>query len=112
MRVSQISGYDRAEDILGVLIRRVSGLWRRTLNARLSEIDLTEMQFVLLLAIAWKSEDSEACTQSALVQQTKISRALASQVLRSLVRKRFILKSTSADTRTWGLRLTTRGEKK
>jgi DNA-binding MarR family transcriptional regulator len=112
MRVTQVSGYNRAEDILGVLIRRVSGLWRRTLNAQLSQIDLTEMQFVLLLGIAWKSQDGDTFTQSELAQHTKISRALASQVLRSLVRKRFILKSTSSDTRTWRLRLTARGEKK
>jgi DNA-binding MarR family transcriptional regulator len=112
MRVTQVSGYNRAEDILGVLIRRVSGLWRRTLNARLNEIDLTEMQFVLLLAIAWKSQDGSTFTQSELAQHTKISRALASQVLRSMVRKRVILKSTSSDTRTWRLSLTARGEKK
>jgi DNA-binding MarR family transcriptional regulator len=112
MRVSQISGYSRAEDILGVLIRRVSGLWRRTLSARLSEIDLTEMQFVLLLAIAWKTQDREAFTQSELVRHVKISRALTSQVLSTLARKRLILKGASSDMRTWKLRLTARGEKK
>jgi tripartite-type tricarboxylate transporter receptor subunit TctC len=32
MRISKFSRYSAAEDILGVLLRRVSGLWRRRLN--------------------------------------------------------------------------------
>lgn len=112
MKISQLSHYARPEDILGVLLRRVSGLWRRTLNAELANIDLTEMQFVLLMAIAWRTEAREPFTQSQLVEQLKFSRALTSQVLQSLDRKGLVAKRASSDARTPCLALTTAGERK
>jgi DNA-binding MarR family transcriptional regulator len=112
VKISQLSHYSRPEDILGVLLRRVSGLWRRTLNAELATIELTEMQFVLLMAIAWRTEGGESFTQSQLVEQLKFSRALTSQVLQSLDRKELVTKRASADARTPRVALTTAGERK
>jgi DNA-binding MarR family transcriptional regulator len=112
VKISLLSHYARPEDILGVLLRRVSGLWRRTLNAGLADIDLTEMQFVLLMAIGWRTEGGQPFTQSQLVEHLKFSRALTSQVLQSLDRKGLVAKRASADARTPRLSLTAAGERK
>jgi DNA-binding MarR family transcriptional regulator len=112
MKISRLTRYSRAEDILGVLLRRVSGLWRRRLNAELAAIDLTEIQFVLLMAVAWRTEDGQTFTQRDLVEHTNLSRALTSQVLQSLFRKGLVSKRASTDARTPRLTLTAAGERK
>jgi len=83
MKISKFSRYRTAEDILGVLLRRVSGLWRRRLNEELAKIDLTEMQFVILMAIAWKTQDVRDITQAELGQHARVHKALLSQVMKT-----------------------------
>ena|ERR1700759_1923210 len=112
MNLSKFSRYRAAEDILGVLLRRVSGLWRRRLNEELVTIDLTEMQFVVLMAIAWNTQDTPNITQAQLSQQARIHKALLSQIMKTLVRKGLVASSNSKDSRTRALRLTAAGSAK
>jgi len=112
MKISKYSRYRAAEDILGVLLRRVSSLWRRRLNEELAKVDLTEMQFVLLMALAWKTQEAPDITQAQLGQHAKIHKALLSQVMKTLVRKGLVVHSNSEDSRTRSLRLSTDGNAK
>jgi DNA-binding MarR family transcriptional regulator len=112
MKISKFSRYRTAEDILGVLLRRVSGLWRRRLNEELAKIDLTEMQFVILMAIAWKTQDVRDITQAELGQHARIHKALLSQVMKTLVRKSLVAQSSSKDARTRSIRLSAGGSAK
>ena len=112
MKLEKYSRYRAAEDILGVLLRRVSGLWRRRLNEELATIDLTEMQFVILMAIAWKTQDVRDITQAALGQHARVHKALLSQVMKTLLRKSLVTQSNSEDLRTRSLRLTAMGNAK
>jgi MarR family transcriptional regulator, organic hydroperoxide resistance regulator len=112
MKISKYSRYQAAEDILSVLLRRVSGLWRRRLNEELAKVDLTEMQFVLLLGLAWQTQDVRDITQAQLGQHTQVHKALLSQVMKTLVRKDLVVQSHSEDSRTRSLRLSVRGQAK
>jgi MarR family transcriptional regulator, organic hydroperoxide resistance regulator len=112
MKISKFSRYQTAEDILGVLLRRVSGLWRRRLNEELAKIDLTEMQFVVLMAIAWNTQEVRDITQARLSQHARIHKALLSQIMKTLVRKSLVAQSESKDSRTRSLRLTALGSAK
>jgi DNA-binding MarR family transcriptional regulator len=112
MKLSKFSRYQAAEDILGVLLRRVSGLWRRRLNEALLTIDLTEMQFVVLMAIAWNTQDAPDITQAALSQHARIHKALLSQIMKTLVRKELVALSDSKDSRTRSVRLSRQGSAK
>ncbi len=113
MDLSRISRYGAAEDVLGVLLRRVSGLWRRELNSALAEIDLTEMQFVVLMALAWKSNTQKRITQGELAEHARVSKALLSQILKSLTRKSLVRQTTrNGDSRVKELTLTKSGEGK
>ena len=112
MQISEISRYSRAEDIISVLLRRVSTLWRRRLNEGLADIHLTEMQFIVLIGLAWVSGRKTNITQQDLSNYTKLSRALVSQIMENLVRKDLVSKTKGTDARTWNVNLTPLGEEK
>jgi len=99
VKISEISPYRSPEDVLGWLLRLLSALWHRKLNAELLAIDLTEMQFVLLIGLGWMTQEGDAVSQKDLGQFCRTSPALTSQVLRSLVRKKLVSIATGNDTR-------------
>lgn len=88
--ISEISHFKSPDDILGYLIRVLSSLWTRRLNAVLIEIDLTEMQFVVLMAVGWRGDQPDGLTQAEMCDFCRISTALGSQVLASLVAKKLV----------------------
>jgi MarR family transcriptional regulator, organic hydroperoxide resistance regulator len=112
--VSTISRFHSSYDVLGYVLRLVSALWHRSLNAELAAIDLTEMQFVLLLGLAWLVEaQPDGVTQRELADACSCSAALASQVMQSLARKKLVDVSAHArDSRARVLRLSREGEAK
>jgi DNA-binding MarR family transcriptional regulator len=113
VKISEISPYRSPEDVLGWLLRLLSAIWHRRLNAELAEIDLTEMQFVLLIGLGWMTQEGNSVSQKDLAQFCRTSAALTSQVLRSLVRKKLVSITTGAnDTRMRMVSLSHRGEKK
>jgi DNA-binding MarR family transcriptional regulator len=87
-------------------------LWHRELNARLGEIDLTEMQFVILMGLGWILElEPKGVSQKELAASCSCSPALASQVIKSLVRKKLVSTARDkADGRAQVLTLTKQGE--
>lgn len=108
-----ISRYAAPADALGFLLNQLSRLWLRRLNAQLSAIDLTYLQFVLLIGIAWMTRSGGGITQKELGRFCKTSRALTSQVLRTLVRKALIVQTVNPeDTRARLVGLSARGRAK
>jgi MarR family transcriptional regulator, organic hydroperoxide resistance regulator len=113
VKISEISPYRSPEDVLGWLLRLLSALWHRKLNAELAAIDLTEMQFVLLIGLGWMTPEGISVSQKDLGQFCRTSPALTSQVLRSLVRKKLVSVATGAnDTRMRMVLPSKLGEKK
>jgi len=108
-----ISRYTAPADALGFLLNQLSRLWLRRLNANLAEIGLTYLQFVLLIGLAWNTRSGGGITQKALGRFCKTSRALTSQVLRTLERKALIVQSVDpSDTRARLVGLTAKGKNK
>ena len=92
LKLSEISGYRSSYDVLGYLLRLMSSIWHRQLNAELAKIDLTEMQFVLLIGLGWMQEANvRGVTQRELAQACGCSAALASQVMRKLLQKKLVI---------------------
>lgn len=112
LKLSEISSYRSSYDVLGYLLRLMSSIWHRKLNAELAKIDLTEMQFVLLLGLGWLVETKpEGVSQKELAESCGCSTALASQVLQKLLRKELItVESDTRDARARVVRLTALGE--
>ena len=108
-----ISRYTAPADALGFLLNQLSRLWLRRLNADLAGIELTYLQFVLLIGLAWNTRSGGGITQKALGGFCKTSRALTSQVLRTLERKALIVQTVDpSDTRARLVGLTAKGKAK
>ena len=91
VNISEISGYRSSYEVLGYLLRLMSSFWHRKQNAELAQMDLTEMQFVLLIGLGWlTSGKTDKVTQRELADYCGCSKALASQVMKKLVAKRLV----------------------
>jgi DNA-binding MarR family transcriptional regulator len=85
--------YTGPADLLGYLLYQSASLWRCQMNARLSAIGLTYIQFVFLIGLAWLTRNGEGITQKDLGRYCKASRALTSQVIRLLERNGLIIQA-------------------
>lgn len=114
VNITEISGYTSSYDVLGYLLRLMSSFWHRKLNAELAEIDLTEMQFVLLIGLGWlTSGKTDKVTQRELADYCGCSKALASQVMKKLVAKKLVsIGIDEKDARANMVSLTASGEKR
>jgi DNA-binding MarR family transcriptional regulator len=114
LKLSEISGYSSSYDVLGYLLRLMSSIWHRQLNAELVKIDLTEMQFVLLIGLGWLLEANvKGVTQRELAEACGCSTALASQVLQKLIQKKLVtIGSLATDARARVVSLSPTGEER
>lgn len=114
LKLSEISGYSSSYDVLGYLLRLMSSIWHRKLNAGLARIDLTEMQFVLLIGLGWLLEANvKGVTQRELADACGCSTALASQVMQKLVQKGLVdITSDARDARARLVSLSPAGEER
>jgi DNA-binding MarR family transcriptional regulator len=114
LKLSAVSRFKSSYDVLGYLLRLMSQIWHRRLNAELAKIDLTEMQFVLMMGLAWLSESrSDGVSQKELAEDCGCSTALASQVLKHLVAKKLVeVKFDPSDGRARVVQLSKAGEKR
>ena len=109
---SDRAGYRSSYEVLGYLLRLMSSIWHRQLNAELARVDLTEMQFVLLIGLGWLSESrQDGVSQKDLAQSCGCSTALASQVLKKLVQKKLVaVRNDERDARAQVVSLSEEGE--
>ncbi|WP_298163265.1 MarR family winged helix-turn-helix transcriptional regulator [Brevundimonas sp.] len=114
LKLSEISGYTSSYDVLGYQLRLMSSIWHRKLNAGLAEIDLTEMQFVLLIGLGWLLEANvKGVTQRELADACGCSTALASQVMQKLDKKGLVdISSHAKDARARVVSLSKTGEER
>jgi len=111
MKLSDTTRYRSSYDVLGYLLRLMSAIWHRQLNAELATIALTEKQFVLLIGLGWLVEKTPAgVSQKELAEACGCSTALASQVLKNLVRKDLVtIENDVRDARARVVRLSPTG---
>ncbi len=87
----QISQFKGPEESPGFLLWQVTMKWRRLLEAALNGIGLTHPQFVLLASLGWLNQ-RELVSQIELARHCKMDVAMTSQILRTLEKKRFIVR--------------------
>ncbi len=95
----------------GFLLWQVSMVWQRKVSASLKPHSFTQAQFVLLASLMWLSRQEKNITQVHLAQHAKMDVMTVSQVLRTLEKKKYLLREAHPqDTRAKVLRLTKTGE--
>jgi DNA-binding MarR family transcriptional regulator len=100
------------EDSAGYLLWQVTHLWQRQVEATLAELDITHLQFVLLVGIGWLTRQGDLLTQVQLALFCKIDVMQVSQVVRKLEAKQLVNRSAHpTDTRAKVLTLTVTGSK-
>jgi DNA-binding MarR family transcriptional regulator len=96
----------------GFLLWHATLRWQRAIAAVLAPMDLTHVQFVLLASTWWLNRDGQRPNQVQVAQHAGTDIKMTSQVLRSLERKRLLIRDPDAvDTRAKQLRVTDAGAK-
>lgn len=107
---NQIFSFQSPDNSPGFLLWQVSNLWQRKMNAGLSGLGLTHVQFVLLAGIVWLSQSKETITQAKLANHAKTDIMMTSKVLRALEKRGLVKRETDArDTRAKSLAITSEG---
>lgn len=100
----------KAEDSSGFLLWQVTSLWQRSLNKILKKHNLTHAQFVLLASTAWLNTNSQSVSQVQLANHAKMDVMLASNVLKTLEKKKLIRRVIDkTDTRSKTVTITAEG---
>jgi DNA-binding MarR family transcriptional regulator len=106
----KILNFDAPEDNLGYLFWQVSMRWQLAMNRGLSELDLTQTQFVVMAALHWLSLSQETVTQVDIANHARIDKMMTSKILRALQDRQFISRQEHAtDTRAKTVVLTEAG---
>ena len=101
-----------AETIPGFLLWQVSKLWQRHLTLALEDLNLPSTQAVILANVLRFTQEGRAVTQAMLAQAAKVDRMTASQSIRSLELKHYVIRKASpADKRANRVSLTTAGRR-
>ncbi|NOU70765.1 MarR family transcriptional regulator [Paenibacillus sp. LMG 31458] len=109
MTIEQGKPYDSP----GFHLWQVTNLWQKNLRYALHDLDLTHVQFILLATTEWLNSQSPLgdVTQVQIAMHAHIDPMMASQVLRSLEKKGFLIrKEHPTDTRAKSISLTPAGE--
>ena len=72
------SGLQRPEDAIGVLLWRVAHRYQREIDRASAEVDLTHLQFVVLVIAAWLGRKPDPVTQTSLSDFSGIHKMLLS----------------------------------
>ncbi len=102
--------FQKANDSTGFLLWQTHNLWQREIKKSLKEFDLTHTQFVVLASAYWLILQNGTITQIDIAQHAKIDVMMTSNVVRTLERKRLIIREEHAtDTRAKVVVLTEKG---
>jgi DNA-binding MarR family transcriptional regulator len=94
----------------GFLLWHATLRWQRLVTAALAPYHLTHVQFVLLASAWWLNRAGDAPKQVEVARQAGTDVKMTSQVLRSLERRRLLVREPDlVDTRAKRLRVTARG---
>jgi DNA-binding MarR family transcriptional regulator len=96
----------------GYYLWRCTNLWLRNLDAAVSELDLSNTQFIILAGLEQLSATGEPVTQMRLARERGVNVNVVSKAVRSLEKKGYLLRRNSqTDTRAKNLELTEKGKK-
>jgi DNA-binding MarR family transcriptional regulator len=96
----------------GFLLWHVTHAWQRDVAAALAPLDLTHVQFVLLVCLWWLEGQGSTPNQLQLARQAGTDVKMTSQVVRKLEAKGLIERAVDpADTRARHLRTTKAGSR-
>ena len=111
-KIENIFGFEHPDQSIGHLLVRLSNLHQRRINAELSKMNLTYVQFILLAGIYWLSMQYDEVMQIMLINLTKSDKSMTSNVLKTLIEKELIKrKEHPKDTRAKILSITPEGKK-
>lgn len=102
----------KPEQSLGFMFWQVTLQWQNTLRRALRPLELTHIQFVLLINLAWLQNQSKNVTQVRLSQQSRVHIMMVSKVCRVLEKKGLIDRHAAQDSRAKNLSLTKTGAAK
>ncbi|GGI44571.1 putative HTH-type transcriptional regulator YdcH [Paenibacillus marchantiophytorum] len=108
------SEHGKPYDSPGFHLWQVTNQWQKNLRHALHDLDLTHVQFILLAATQGLNTQSqlEDITQVQIASYAHVDPMMASQVLRHLEKKGFIIrKEHPTDTRAKAISLTLEGER-
>src|SRR2546421_1072105 len=98
------------DDSPGFLLWHVTLRWQRDIAPVLAPLELTHVQFVLLVTTWWLNAQGENPNQLSVARQAGTDVKMTSQVLRKLEAKSLIRRDVdTSDTRAKRLRVTDRG---
>ncbi|MGQ0837252.1 MarR family winged helix-turn-helix transcriptional regulator [Actinokineospora sp.] len=102
----------KPKDSPGFLLWRTTLRWQRAITAALRPLELTHVQFVLLAAVWWLSDQSAAPSQRQVADHAGTDVMMTSQVLRALERRGLVARAQDgADARVRRLTVTDSGRK-
>jgi len=94
----------------GFVLWRVSNTWQKKFSQVLESIDLTYVEFVLLMGLDRFSKKNQEVTQTQLATETNTDVMMTSQVLRKLEARGYVKrKDHETDSRAKKIQLTKKG---
>lgn len=87
---NKISEFEGPGHSPGFLLWQVSTSWRRKIETKLSEYNLTHSQFVILAVLGWLTRNGDNINQAALAKYSKLDINMTSQVMRRLEKSNLI----------------------
>jgi DNA-binding MarR family transcriptional regulator len=83
----------------GFLLWRVTLRWQRLITEALRPLDLTHVQFVLLISTWWLGQQGQPPNQVAIAGHAATNIQMTSEILRKLERKGLVVQTTDARDR-------------
>lgn len=84
------SRVQQPEDTIGFLLWRVAHRHQREVDRVLAALDLTHLQFVVLVQTAWSSRNGDEVTQAGLARSSSIHPMQLSNILKTLEAKALV----------------------
>ena len=106
------SEFNESNESPGFLLWQVTNIWQKDIRRALELFELTHPQFVLLFSCQWLNEsvDRAGVTQIQLAQHARVDVNVTSQVLRTLEKKGYVIRSPHpTDTRAKVITMTPSG---
>jgi DNA-binding MarR family transcriptional regulator len=99
-------------DYLGFSLWEASNLWQKELQKRLSELNITHVQFLILKAVYELEVNHEEKTQIRIAKQARTDVMMTSKVVRTLIQKELLERDLHAiDKRAFRISITKQGKR-
>ncbi len=90
-------GFSKPEESLGYRLWHVLHAYQRSLEQALCGLDLTHLQYVLLVQSAYLAHNGQVPSQARLAQASGLDKMMVSKVVRLLEEKRYVTRGPHPD---------------